>query len=100
MAAMLVGRIAAASAAVMLALTIGVGGAQLLLQARSQVGAQPKPAAMNATPIVAVAASVTRDQAIALVRSLREVVRVDRIEAKLLPWSEFAPLDGSGPDRR
>ena len=86
----LVGRLSAGLMAGLLAVAVGVVGAQLLQQARSQVAAQPVPTA----PTVAVAASVTRDQAIALVRSLREVVRVDRIEAKLLPWSEFAPSMG------
>jgi hypothetical protein len=106
----LAGRVAAALAAGFLAVAVGVGGAQLLLQARQQVGAQPAPTGQAlsgaagtppsprtdapATPTVAVAASVTRDQAIALVRSLGEVVRVDRIEAKLLPWSDFAPSMG------
>jgi hypothetical protein len=85
-AADLAGRFAAALAAALLAVAVGVGGAQLLLQARTQVAAQPAA--------VPVAATVTRDQAIALVRSLGEVVRVDRIEAKLLPWSEFAPSMG------
>lgn len=47
----------------------------------------------------AVPTSVTRDQAIALVRSLtNEVLRVDRIEARLVPWSEFEPV-GMGVDR-
>jgi uncharacterized repeat protein (TIGR01451 family) len=106
----LLGRAAVALVAALLAVALGVGGAQLLLQARSQVGPQPAPTGQGlsgaagttpspstpatATPLVAVAASVTRDQAIALVRSLREVVRLDRIEAKLLPWSEFAPSMG------
>ena len=86
----LAGRLAVALMAGLLAVAVGVVGAQLLQQARSQVAAQPVPTA----PTVAVAASVTRDQAIVLVRNLREVVRVDRIEAKLLPWSEFAPSMG------
>ena len=64
------------------------------------------PAALDsatASPTVAaqyapVRAAVTRAQAIALVRSLGEVMRVDRIEAKLVPWAEFAPV-GMGVDR-
>jgi hypothetical protein len=89
------GRVTVTLGAAVLAIAGGVGGAQLLYAARSQVAAQPAPAAaVTATPVVPVAAVVTRDQAIALVRSLGEVVRVDRIEAKLLPWSEFAPSMG------
>ncbi|HEV2251100.1 MAG TPA: hypothetical protein VGT60_11400, partial [Candidatus Limnocylindria bacterium] len=46
-----------------------------------------------------VRAVLTREQAIALVRSLgSDVPRVDRIEAKLVPWDEFAPV-GMGVDR-
>jgi len=88
------GRIAVTLAAAALAVAGGVVGAQLLQGARSQVVAHPASvAAATATP-APVAAVVTRDQAIALVRSLGEVVRVDRIDAKLLPWSEFAPSMG------
>lgn len=46
----------------------------------------------------AVTAAITRDQAVELVRSLGEVVRVDQIAAKLVPWSEFEPV-GMGADR-
>jgi hypothetical protein len=62
--------------------------------------ASPAPTSMtSASPTsAAVRASVTREQAIALVRSLSEVRRVDRIEAKLVPWTEFAPV-GMGVDR-
>lgn len=92
----LAGRVAVTLAAAALAVAGGLGGAQLLREARSQVAAQPAPvAAATSTPAVPIAAVVTRDQAIALVRSLGEVVRVDRIDAKLLPWSEFAPSMGA-----
>jgi uncharacterized repeat protein (TIGR01451 family) len=91
----LVGRFAVIVAAAALAVAGGVVGAQLLREAQSQVAAQPASvAAATATPAAPVAAVVTRDEAIALVRSLGEVLRVDRIEAKLLPWSEFAPWMG------
>jgi hypothetical protein len=91
----LVGRFAVIVAAAALAVAGGVIGAQLLREARSQVAAQPASvAAARVTPAAPVAAVVTRDEAIALVRSLGEVVRVDRIEAKLMPWSEFAPSMG------
>jgi hypothetical protein len=67
--------------------------------AESNALASPAPTtALSASPAgAAVRAAVTREQAIALVRSLGDVVRVDRIEAKLLPWSEFAPV-GMGAD--
>lgn len=79
--------------------TIAAGSA--LAARRSDVatpGAAPS-ASPSTAPISPVRASVTREQAIALVRSFQaEVIRVDRIEAKLVPWEEFAPV-GMGVDR-
>jgi hypothetical protein len=81
-----------------LALATIVAGSALAMR-RSEVAAPGPSASPMPTPTAApVRAVVTRDQAIALVRSLGEVVRVDHIEARLMPWPEFAPV-GMGVDR-
>jgi hypothetical protein len=84
-----------------LALALATIAAGVALAERRNEVAAPGPAqspSPSVTPPTAVRAAVTREQAIALVRSLGEVVRVDRIEARLMPWSEFA-LVGMGVDR-
>ncbi len=72
-------------------MTIGLPAATVVLD----------PALVPTVPTIApnapVTASVRRDQAIALVRSLSWVQRVDRIEAKLVTWREFEPV-GMGTD--
>ena len=80
--------------------TIAAGLA--LAERRSEVaspGTSPSPTPTRSAAAQPVRAILTRDQAIALVRSLgNDVRRVDRIEAKLVPWDEFAPV-GMGVDR-
>jgi hypothetical protein len=104
-------RFAVASAVIVVAVATGLGAGRALQDARAQIAAHADAtgrvgAASSASPlptttptaIGSVLAKLTRDEALALVRSLSEVVRVDRIEAKLLAWSEFAPV-GMGVDR-
>jgi hypothetical protein len=83
--------------------TIAAGSA--LASRRSEVaGPAAIPSASPSTslrtaPPSPVRAILSREQAIAVVRSFgSDVRRVDRIEAKLVPWEEFAPV-GMGVDR-
>jgi hypothetical protein len=79
--------------------TIAAGLA--LAERRSEVespAGSAAPLAGLSPSLAPVLAAVTHDQAIDLVRNLGEIVRVDRIEAKLVPWDEFAPV-GMGVDR-
>ena len=90
-------------AILVLALALATVAAGLALaERRSEVatpGASPSPTALRSAAPQPIRAVLTREQAIALVRSLgSEVPHVDRIEAKLVPWDEFAPV-GMGVDR-
>lgn len=82
-------------AAVVLVGALAVG--QALVSWRAARDAGTGAALVGGPPPSPVVASVTRDQAIALVRGLSSVRRVDRIAAKLVPWSEFEPV-GMGVD--
>ncbi len=78
-----------------------VAAGSTLASRRNEVAAPTTiPSASPSTAAISpVRASVTREQAIALIRSFQsEVIRIDRIEAKLVPWDEFAPV-GMGVDR-
>jgi len=87
--------------ALVLAFTLALIAAGAALAARRSDVAAPSAApspSPSTVPAAAVSAVVTREQAIALVRGLGEVIRADRIEARLMPWSEFTPI-GMGVDR-
>jgi hypothetical protein len=87
---------------VVLALALATVAAGSALASRRNDVAAPAtiPSASPSTAAISpVRASVTRAQVIALVSSFQsEVIRIDRIEAKLVPWDEFAPV-GMGVDR-
>src|SRR5436190_12853751 len=89
-------------AVVVLILALAAIAAGLALaERRSEVAAPDAGPSRSTAPspsFAPVVASITRAQAIELVRSLSEVARIDRIEAKLVPWDEFAPV-GMGVDR-
>jgi hypothetical protein len=57
--------------------------------------APSRSAAPTPSPVVA---RITRDDAVNLVRSLGEVARLDRVEARLMPFTELAAL-GAQQDR-
>jgi len=75
------------------ALVVGLS----LARARMELGpaaASAPPGTQGAAGSTGMPAGISREQAIALVRSSRDIGRVDRVEAKLMSFEEYVQLAG------